>query len=287
MMPKAFDYEKPGSVEEATALLKQYGPRARVLAGGQSLLLLLKARAVEPEALIDIGGLAELRGIHRDDGSVTIGAMTTQKEVIESEVTRGSLPIFSGDVLMIADPMVRNRGTLGGALAFATPAGDWPAIALALNAQLHVRSAEGSRTIPVDGFFLDSFKTALEPTELLTHITIPIPKNHASMVYRKMRHPASGYALVGVAVVLDHDEDGVCSDCRIAITGAGRRAVRATAVEDALRGRRLSPELIGQAAERATEGIDFMSDPYAGEEYRGLLARTYVKRALTEVRSKQ
>ena len=283
MIPPSFEYKKPMRVDEALATLAQYGSDARVLAGGQSLLLLLKARAIHPKILIDISGLAELRTISREGDVVTIGALTTQAQLAESEELRRIFPLFGGDAAVLSDPIIRRRGTFAGALAFADPAADWPAMALVLDAQVHVRSVNGPRTIPIGDFFRDSFTTALQPTDLLTHLTIPVPQGQPKMVYRKMPHPASGYALVGVAAVLECNSDGLCCDCRIAITGAGRRAVRAKAVETALQGQPVTPGTIAQAAEHAPEGVDFLADLYAGPEYRALLVRTYVKRALLDV----
>ncbi len=280
MFPAPFAYERPESVEEAVACLAQYGSDARVLAAGQSLLLLLKARAIAPRILIDIGAVADLRRIRREGEVVTIGALATQDELAEAEELQ-AFPLFA-DAAMLADPIIRKRGTFVGALAFADPTGDWPAVALAIDAQLHVRCVNGPRTIAVDEFFIDSFTTALQPTDLLTHITVPVRQGRPKMVYRTLRHPASGYALVGVAAVLRCDSDGNCSDCRVAITGAARRAVRARAVEAALRGRRLVPKTIAEAAEEASHDVNLLSDFHAGAEYRGLLLRTYVKRALLD-----
>lgn len=282
MIPPSFDYEKPASVDDTLALLRQYGADARILAGGQSLLLQLKARTVAPKVVIDIGGLSELRGISRNGGSVRIGALVTQAELAESQEIRDNFPFFGRDTEVIADPMVRRRGTFAGALAFAGPAGDWPAFALVLDAEIEVRGENGSRTVLIGEFLRDAFSTALGEGDLLTHVTLPVPSGSPRMVYRKMRHPASGYALVGVAVVLEQAPDGTCSDCRVGITGAGRRAVRAASVEAALRGRPLTPEAIAQASKYATEGIDFLSDLFAGQEYRAQLVRTYVKRTLLD-----
>jgi aerobic carbon-monoxide dehydrogenase medium subunit len=280
MMPPPFAYEKPETLAEAVALLERHGADARLLAGGQSLLLLLKARTVTPRLLVDLGGLADLRQIGRADGALTIGALATQTRVAESAEVRRALPLIPEAAAVVADPMVRNRGTFGGSLAYADPAGDWPAVALALDARLHVAGADGPRTIPAADFFLDSFTTALHPTELLTHVELPLPSGAVGTAYRKLRHPSSGYALVGVAAQLARDFDGTCRDCRVAVTGAGRIASRARAVEAALHGQRLSPEAIAHAAEQASDGIEFLSDLYAGPAYRDLLVRTYVERAL-------
>ena len=256
-----------------------------MLAGGQSLLPLLKARAIAPKVLIDIGALAELREIAIAEGRVTIGALVTQAEVTGSDALQRMFPLLVGDLTAFSDPIARKRGTFGGALAFGDPAADWPAIALALDARLHVTGLGGPRTLSIQEFFRDAFTTALQATDLLTGVTIAVPRGERYMVYRRLSHPASGYALIGVAAVLGWDSNQVCSDCRVAVTGAGRRAVRATAVEAALRGERVHAARIEHAAEHAAEGIDLLSDLHGGPEYRAHLARIYVKRALVDAMS--
>jgi aerobic carbon-monoxide dehydrogenase medium subunit len=283
MIPTSFDYAKPATVDDAVAVLHQHGADARVLAGGQSLLVQLKARSIAPKVLVDIGELSDLRGIKHDNGTAVIGAATTQAEIGRSGELRRDFPLFAEAPSMAADPMVRNRATFAGSLAFADPAGDWPAIALALDACVQARHANGSRTIPIDDFFRDAFTTALQPNELVTAVSLPVPQGRPVMAYRKLRHPASGYAVVGVAVVVDQGTDDTCSDCRVAITGAGRRPVRAKTVEAALRGRQLSRGAITQAAEDACDGVDLTGDLFASPDYRGLLTRTYVKRALLDM----
>lgn len=282
MMPAAFEYERPRHVAEAVWSLARHGAEARVLAGGQSLLPLLKARAIAPKVLVDIAGLAALRGIVIEESTVTIGALVTQAELIASEALRRMFPLLAGDLAASSDPIVRRRGTFGGALAFGDPSADWPAIALALDARLQVTGVGGTRTLPIEEFLRDAFRTALEPTDLLTAVTIPVPGGKRSMVYRRLRHPASGYALMGAAAVLGWDVDHVCTECRVAVTGAGRRAVRATSVEAALRGEHVDVARIEQAAAHAAEGIDLLGDLHAGPEYRAHLARVYVKRALVD-----
>lgn len=279
MMPAPFDYQRPDSVAEALSWLARYGAHARVLAGGQSLLPLLKTRAVTPAIVVDIGGLAQLRGISRQADAFRIGALVTQAELTGSEALRRAFPLLAGDV-MLGDPIVCKRGTFAGALAFADPASDWPAIALVLDAQLHVSGVDGQRTLPIREFFRDSFATALAPTDLLLHVTLPDPPGRSAMMYRSLRHPASGYALVGVAALVQRDANGMCTDCRVAVTGAGRTPVRARAVELALKGQRLTGDTIGQAAARALEGVELVGDAHAGVAYRGALVSTFVQRAL-------
>ena len=286
MIPAEFDYYAPTSVEEAVGLLQQHGDEAKVLAGGHSLIPLLKLRLSSPPVLVDIGRIPELRGITRANGTVTIGAMTTHAQVESSEELRDTFPIMAEAATLIGDPMVRNRGTFGGALAHADPAADWPAVALALGARLRVMGPNGERTVSVDDFFVDMLTSALEPGEVLTRIDIPTPAQgvKTGMSYQKFAHPASGYAVVGVAAVVTLGADGACQDCRVAVTGAGPKATRQTAVEDALKGQQLTPELIAQASAHAGEGMDFLGDIYASESYRAHLVKVYTKRARTAAR---
>ena len=282
MIPPSFDYEKPGSIEETITLLKRYGADARIMAGGQSLILELKRRMISPKVVIDISGLEELRGIHRSDGSVAIGAMATQAALMESDLIRSHFPIFGEDALVISDPMIRRCGTFAGSLALGNPEEDWPAFALMLDAEIEITGSDGTRAVSIGEFFQDAFKTALAPTDLLTHIRLPVPKSPNKMVYRKVRNPASGYALVGVAVRVEQASDGTCSDCRVAITGAGRVPARARAVEDALRGQRLTPGGVDQAAEQALAGMELGTNLFAGPEYRKQLVQACTRRALRE-----
>jgi carbon-monoxide dehydrogenase medium subunit len=281
MIPGEFEYVAPASVQEAVQLLQQHGDEAKVLAGGHSLIPLLKLRLANPSVLVDLGRIQELRGIKRQDGGVTIGAMTTHTQLEYAAELRDSFPILHETATVIGDPMVRNRGTFGGSLAHADPAGDWPAVALALGAQMKVVGPGGGRTVPADDFFVDMLTSALGPGELLTEVTLPAPASKAGMSYQKFSHPASGYAVVGVAALVQLGPDGACQDCRAAVTGAGPKATRLTAVEDMLKGQQPTPELLAGAAERAGEGMDFLGDIFASESYRAHLTKVYTKRALT------
>jgi aerobic carbon-monoxide dehydrogenase medium subunit len=285
MIPRAFEYERPSSVEAAVAAIASYGADARVLAGGQSLLPLLKARMIAPRVLVDIGGLDELRRIKRDDDAVSIGALATQAEVLESAAIGDQFPQLRAVAPLLGDPVIRNRGTFVGSLAFADPAADWTALALVLDARLRVRGATNERTVPIGEFLLGAFATALAPNELITHVIIPLEAGDLTLAYRTVRHPGSGMALVGAAVLLDRHGDGNGGACRIAITGAGQRAVRAKAVEDALRGERLSPEAIENAASHAVDDLELLSDEFASSAYRERLARACVRRALSDARA--
>jgi carbon-monoxide dehydrogenase medium subunit len=280
MIPTEFDYVKAGSVQEAISLLQQHGDDAKVLAGGHSLVPLLKLRLASPAVLVDISGIGDLKGIKSSGGKVTIGALTTHNDIEHSEELKSSLPILHEAATVIGDPMVRNRGTFGGSLAHADPAGDWPAVALALGAQMHITGPGGERTVAADDFFVDILTSDVQPGELLTSIDLSVPSGKAGMSYQKFSHPASGYAVVGVAAVVEVDGSGNCSSARVAVTGAGAKAVRLTSVEDALVGKALTEENVTAAANTAGDGIDYLGDIYASEEYREHLVKVFAKRAI-------
>src|SRR3954447_2433868 len=280
MIPAEFDYVKAGSVQEAVGLLQQHGDNAKVLAGGHSLIPLLKLRLANSGVLVDISGISALKGVKSSGGTVTIGALTTHAEIEHNSDLKGSLPILAEAATVIGDPMVRNRGTFGGSLAHADPAGDWPAVALALGAQLNVTGPGGDRTIAVDDFFVDLLTSDLQPGELLTSIDLPVPGGKTGMSYQKFSHPASGYAVVGAAAVVTLDDAGNCTSARIAVAGAGPKATRLTAMEDALVGKALTEENVAAAAEGAADGMDFLGDIYASEEYRAHLTKVFAKRAV-------
>lgn len=279
MIPAAFDYFTPASVGEAVSLLGQH-PDAKILAGGHSLVPMMKLRLANPPALIDINGISELRGVRQAADSVRIGALTTHAALEEDAQLRARLPILHEAAHVIGDPMVRNRGTFGGSLAHADPSGDWPAVVLALGARIRVTGPKGERTIEADDFFVDLLTSALEEGEVLTDVTIPLPTGSTGMSYQKFAHPASGYAVVGVAAVVTADGGGVCQSCRVAITGAGSKATRAEATEQALQGQRLDEAAIDRAAASAGEGIEFLGDIFASPDYRRHLVGVFTKRAL-------
>lgn len=279
MIPAQFDYEVASTVPEAIAGLQSHAD-ARVIAGGQSIIPVLKARGISPSVLIDISRISELRGIAVTRDAIEIGPLTTHREIEDSEELRRFLPIMGEAADLVADPPVRNRGTFGGSLAYADPGGDWPAVALALEARLEATGPGGTRIIPIDDFFIDRLTTALGRDEILTRIRMPLPRGTVGMAYGKLRHPASGYALVGVAVVVRLDEVGVCRSCRVAVTGAGPRATLVRATCEALVGQRLTPDALRKASYQATIGLSLSSDIYAGEEYRAHLVRVYVERSL-------
>jgi len=280
MIPSEFDYIKAGSVKEALGLLQQHGDDAKVLAGGHSLVPMLKLRLANPAVLVDITGIGELKGITSGIDKVTIGALTTHNDIEQSAELKGSFPILAEAATLIGDPMVRNCGTFGGSLAHADPAGDWPAIALALGAQMHITGLDGERTVAADDFFIDILTSDVQPGELLTSIDLPVPSGNVGMSYQKFSHPASGYAVVGVAATVTVDGSGNCARARVAVTGAGAKATRLNSVEDALVGKALTEENVAAAAATAGDGIDYLGDIYASEEYREHLVKVFAKRAV-------
>ncbi len=282
MFPKKFEYRRVDTLQEAVDLLSQLGPDAKLLAGGHSLIPAMKLRLAAPSVLIDIGRVSELKGIRRTDGQVSIMAGSTHWMVENSQELKASAPLLPEVASVIGDMQVRNLGTVGGNLAHADPASDLPAAVLALDARLKAASKRGERTIPASDFFQGMFTTALQPDEALVEVTVPAFAPRTGWSYVKFAHPASGYAVVGVAAVLEADEAGNCRGARVAITGAGSKAVRATSVEAALSGKRLEEQSIAEASSAAADGLDLMGDIYASEEYRAHLARVLTKRALMQ-----
>jgi carbon-monoxide dehydrogenase medium subunit len=277
MIPAQFEYRRAASLDDALKALA--GGDAKVLAGGMSLLPLMKLRLAAPGTLVDIGRLTELKGVRRlDDGRLAIGAMTTYAELLDSPVRQYGL--LDDALPRIGDVQVRNRGTVGGSIAHADPASDLPACLLALDAELVARSATGERTIPVDGFLQGAFTTGLQPDEILTEIRLPGPRGDAGSAYMSLENPASGYAVVGVAVVVFAGGGGGIASANVALTGVSDVAYRARAVETALAGSDGSPAVIAAAAEHATDGVTVNSDIHAGRDYRTRMAAVYTRRAI-------
>jgi carbon-monoxide dehydrogenase medium subunit len=279
VIPAAFDYQRPASLDEALAALSGGDGSVKLLAGGHSLLPLLKMRLASTEKLIDIGRLSELKGVRQTDGGgLSIGALTTYAELMDSPAQEYGL---LRDVLpMVGDLQVRNRGTVGGAIAHADPASDLPACLLALEAEIVVRSSGGERVIPIDGFFQGPFQTDLADDEILTEIRLPGPRDDAGSAYVSLEQPASGYALVGVAAVVFGGDGGALAGANVAITGVGDHAYRARGVETALAGSDGSSGSVAAAAEHAAEGIDVAHDIHADREYRTAMAAVYTRRAI-------
>lgn len=285
MIPGAFEYHAPASVAEAVGLLAEHGENAKILAGGHSLLPLMKLRLAQPEIVIDLCKISDLSYIRRNGGALSIGAMTTYSEIESSADVNSVAPALAEAARLVADRQVRNMGTIGGCLAHADPAGDLPAIILALGAQIVTSSSGPHRTIAADDFFVDLFTTALQPNEIINEIQIPALPAGTGTAYAKFANKASHYAIIGVAAVITAS-GGTCQSVRIGITGAGSKATRATAAEDALTGGSLDDASIKAAAQMAGEGIDFNDDIHASAEYRAHLIQVYAERALLEAASR-
>jgi carbon-monoxide dehydrogenase medium subunit len=279
MIPAAFDYVRAGSLAQAIDLLRRDPEGTKLVAGGHTLIPTLKLRLASPALLVDIRGITDLKGISISNESIRIGALTTHAELLASEPLHDVLPIFRQAANRIADPQVRNRGTIGGSLANADPAADWPAVAIALNAELEIAGLNGSRRVAAKDFFVDIFSTALEPSEVLAAIHVRRPASGARFTYRKIRHPASGYAVVGVAAGV-RVEAGVVAEVSIGVTGAANHAFSGDAATRFLMAKPLSSETIEEAARLLGEATECLSDRYASAEYRASLVRTETKRAL-------
>lgn len=284
MFPATFEYSAPTTLREAITLLGQDDVKA--LAGGQSLLPLMKLRLASPGALVDLRNIAELKGIRSDGSGVILGAMTTYFQAVDSPLVQQKTPLIVETLRQVGDPQVRARGTIGGSLAHADPAGDLPAAALALNGRMHLVGPQGERDVAARDFFVDMLTTALQPNELLAWARFEgTDTPRTGVAYVKHRHPASGYAVVGVAAVVMLDDQGNCMEARVGITGAGSHAVRATAVEQALAGKPFAAT-VAEASAHAATGLDLLHDTYASADYRAHLTRVLTLRALNDAASK-
>jgi carbon-monoxide dehydrogenase medium subunit len=279
MYPAPFEYVAASSVEEAVGLL-QKNEDAKILAGGHSLLPMMKLRLATPSLLVDIGRIQGLSGV-QVNGNITIGPLATYASLIDSEALAKACPLIGEAAAEVGDMQVRNRGTIGGSAAHADPASDMPAVLLALNATFTAQGANGTRTIPASDFFQGLMTTALDEHEILTGISIPALPAGTGTAYAKFKNPASGYAIVGVAAVVTLS-GGSVSDVRVGLTGAGSSAVRASAVENALRGTSGDEAAISAAASHAAEGVDLIGDIHASPEYRAHLATVFTRRALNK-----
>lgn len=286
MIPAQFDYVAPATLDEALLQLTQHRDEAKILAGGHSLIPAMKLRLAQPQMLIDIGRIKDLAYIREEEAQVRIGAMTSHYQIESSDRLKEICPLLPECAAHIGDVQVRNKGTIGGSLAHADPAADWPAAVIALGAKIVAVSAKGDRFIKSDDFFTDLFTTALEPGEILREIRIGIPPAPGGQAYAKLHHPASGFAVVGVAASLTLAADRTCQSASIGVTGVGSTAYRAVAVQEALIGKALNGEAIASAAAQATDGVDVNSDLFASTEYRRHLAVVYVRRAIEKAASR-
>ncbi len=287
MYPAQFEYHKAGTVKEALDLLAQYKDEAKLLAGGHSLLPAMKLRLAQPKHLIDIGKVSGLAGVKEEGGTLVIGAMTTHYAIESSALLKSKCPLLPEVAGHIGDPMVRNMGTLGGSLAHADPAADWPAAVIALGAELVAEGPKGKRTIKVDDFFKGLLTTALAENEILTEIRVPACGANVKCAYAKFPHPASRFAVVGVAAVLTMDGGGKISKASIGITGAGTKATRAKGVEAAIAGKPADAASIQAAASSAADGVDVQADLQGSVEYKQHLLRVFAKRAMEAAAAKK
>ena len=279
MIPTTFDYKKAASVDEAISMLSQNGDGAQVLAGGHSLIPALKLRLNQPECLIDIRRVPELQGIRMEGHRLHIGAGATHHQISSSDLVRGHLSMLAEGAAHIGDPSVRNMGTIGGSIAHADPAADWPAMLLAADATILVKGSGGERQIRAEDFFTGFFETALADGEIITGVSIPAFGQNASSCYVKFVQPASRFAIVGCAITATWD-NGRIMRAKVAFTGVSDHAFRAPAVEVELNGKTPSATVFEAAAAKAAEGASIMSDHYASEKYRKHLAKVYARRAM-------
>ncbi|HUA33728.1 MAG TPA: xanthine dehydrogenase family protein subunit M [Candidatus Binataceae bacterium] len=283
MFPSTFEYHRASSVKEALSFLSQFGDDAKILSGGHSLIPMMKLRLAQPAHLIDIGPVRELAQIREEGGRVVIGGLATHHAVEASAVVRGKLAMLAECAAQIGDIQVRNRGTIGGSLAHADPAADYPAAVLALEGEITIEGSGGARKVNAADFFLDLMTTAVKPGEILTQVSFAPLAQGAGTVYLKHRHPASGFATVGVAAIVTM-KGANFDKVRVGITGLGSKAFRATGVESVLTGK--GAAAIVEAASHAADGIDATSDSYASADFRAELVRVYTRRALEQAASR-
>jgi aerobic carbon-monoxide dehydrogenase medium subunit len=283
MYPAAFDYVAPTTVEETLAILAEGGEDTKVLAGGQSLIPLMKLRLAVPAKLVDINRVPGLDAIEVADGHLHVGAMARHHALAESDVVKTENHTMAAAAPWISDPLVRNLGTIGGSLAHADPQGDWGSVMLACRATMVVRRASGERTVAADDFFVDVFTSALEPDELLTEIHVPRYDGPAGGGYLKLERKVGDYATVAAAVHLQLDADRTrVSQAGIALTAVGPKNIRATEAEQLLVGESPSDELFAEAAERAAAAADPRTDVRGSADYKRAVVRTFVRRGLAQ-----
>ncbi len=286
MIPASFDYLAPKTLDEALRALAAHGEDAKLIAGGHSLLPLVKLRLATPKLLIDLKKISGLSEISLKDGKVVIGALATHYQIESSALLKKNCPLLPRTAGVIGDLQVRNCGTIGGSLSHADPSADWPATILALGGEIKLAGAKASRWIKAEEFFLAPMTTAMEPTEILTEIRVPEISRPGHSTYLKMAQQASGFAIVGVAAWLRMGKNGRCEDIGIGLTGLSAKPFRAQAVERRLRGKKLTKKLIEESVAQVGRGIDPLEDMHASADYRAHLARVFTYRAIEELASK-
>jgi carbon-monoxide dehydrogenase medium subunit len=279
MITQTFTFESPATIEDAVASLGR-SPQAKVIAGGHSLIPLIKLGLAEPEQIIDLRRIRQLRDIRSEDGGIIVGALATHRSIADHAAIGKTLTALAEAAAAVGDLQVRSRGTIGGSLAHADPAADEPAPTLAFDATIRVIGPKGRRDIPAREFFEGPFETALAPNEIVIEVRFPAPAGRSGSAYAKFAHPASGFAIVGVAAVATVKGDGSVERAAIAVTGAGSSPFRATAAERAIVGTRGDANAVATAAAKAADGVDAISDLVASAEFRRHLVTVYARRAL-------
>jgi carbon-monoxide dehydrogenase medium subunit len=285
MIPREFEYHAPKTIPDALGLLKQFGDEAKLLAGGHSLLPMMKMRFAQPGHLIDLGRIRELKGIREEGGALHIGAMTTENELIWSALVQQKCPLLVEGARLIGDPQVRYKGTIGGDIAHGDPANDHPALMLALGASFVLKGSGGERVVPADGFFLGTYSTALKPGEILTEIRIPVPAAGTGWCYAKLKRKTGDFATAAAAVLLRMKGETV-QEVSIALTNAGATALKARKAEDSLRGKAMTDASIAEAARLAMSICDPAADQRGDVEYKTAMAGEMTQRALRTARSR-
>ena len=284
MYPASFEYARAESVEHAIGLLRECGEEARLLAGGASLIPLMKLRLVRPTHVVDISRLRELRGVRRENGSFVVGALTRHVELERRAELRAALPIVHDAASQIGDPQVRNMGTLGGSLAECDPAGDWAPVLLALGGEVRVRGSSGERTISAGELFVDAYTTALAPDEILTEVHLPLPSGRFGAAHLKIERRAGDFAIANCSVALSLDEAGACRSIRIGLGGVGLCPLRVTAAEALLEGQSFTEALLTEASEAIVSSTESYDDARGSEAYRRHLGGVMFRRALDAAR---
>lgn len=286
MYAAPFEYHAPGTLSEAIALLGRYGDEAKVLAGSQSLVPLMKLRLAQPTHVVDLRKIDGLTGVREAQGTLFIGALTTHAAVASNEIVRAKLPMAAEAANLIGDAQVRNLGTIGGSLAHADPAADWPAVLTALDASVVVAGARGEKTVKVEQLIVGPLTTTLQPGELLTQVRIPLPPARTAGAYEKLPNPASRFAIVGVAAEVSLDAKGAVAWSRVALTGLGSKVTRTGYVEQALQGKTPDAATVKAAATRAAEGLELRPDLTGSAAYKAHLASVYTERAVLRAASR-
>lgn len=285
MIPGSFEYFAPRSLSDAVKFLSEHKDDVKILSGGQSLLPLMKMRLSKPGFIVDIGRIPGLDSIKQEGNDLVIGALVTHEQIEHSDLLKAACPLLPQTATTIADVQVRNRGTLGGSIAHADPAGDWPAAVIALDAEIEVFGPSGKRWVKCDDFFLGLLMSVLEPDEIVTAIKVPLTGSDKT-AYQKAAPRSSGFAVTGVAVRLAVDAAGKCSRAAIGITGVTDKAYRAERSEQILAGKKIDQNLIAQAAAESTRNIEVIEDINGSAEYRAHLTHVYVARAIEEALSR-